>query len=201
MYVTLFKPAFDFMAALILLIILSPILIVVVLLLGVANKGKVFFIQERPGKDERIFKLIKFKTMNDDRDENGNLAADDKRLTRIGEIVRKTSLDELPQMINIIKGDMSFIGPRPWLVEYLPLYSGQQRKRHHVKPGITGWAQVNGRNLVSWERRFEYDLYYVSHISFWLDIKIIILTIYNIFTARGISGEGVVTMEKFKGNK
>ena len=182
-----------------LLIVSSPILLVVIILLAVANKGKVFFIQPRPGKNEQIFNAIKFKTMNDEKDDQGILLPDDQRLTWVGKIVRKTSIDEIPQLINILKGDMSLIGPRPWLVEYLPLYNNYQRRRHKVKPGITGWAQVNGRNMLGWDDRFKHDIYYVEHISFGLDLKIFFLTIWNIVTAKGISGDGHVTMEKFGG--
>ena len=166
-----------------------------------SNRGKVFFIQPRPGKDEKIFNLIKFKTMNDLRDDSGVLLPDSDRLTWAGKLVRKLSFDELPQLINVIKGDMSLIGPRPWLVEYLPLYNNYQQRRHEVKPGITGWAQVNGRNAVSWADRFDYDVYYVDHISFGLDVKIFFITIWKILKGEGISGEGVVTMEKFDGTE
>ncbi len=159
-----------------------------------------WFIQKRPGYNERIFNVIKFKTMNDDRDEHGNLLPDERRLTTIGNLIRKTSMDELPQLVNVLKGDMSFVGPRPLLVEYLPLYSTAQRKRHSVKPGITGWAQVNGRNAILWQKRFEYDIWYVDHISFMLDMKILTMTILKVFKAEGISGEGSVTMKKFSGN-
>jgi lipopolysaccharide/colanic/teichoic acid biosynthesis glycosyltransferase len=170
-------------------------------LLFFSNKGKVFFVQPRPGKNENIFYVIKFKTMNDNVDEKGHLLPDSERLTKIGKIVRKISFDELPQLFNVIKGDMSLIGPRPWLVEYLPLYNDFQRRRHEVKPGITGWAQVNGRNALSWDKRFNYDVYYVDHISFVLDIKIFLMTIWNIIIGRGISGEGSATMEKFNGTE
>lgn len=175
-------------------------MVIVIILLLVFQKGQVFFIQQRPGKNERLFNVIKFKTMTDKRGENGNLLPDKDRLTWIGSFIRKTSLDELPQLINILKGDMSFIGPRPWLVEYLPLYNAEQRRRHEVRPGISGWAQVNGRNAISWKQRFEYDLYYVDNQSFWLDLKIIFLTIKKVFVAEGIAAEGSATMEKFKGN-
>ena len=201
MYRKFLKPLIDFFTALVLLLLAAPVLLLSGLLLFVANDGKVFFIQPRPGKREKIFKLIKFKTMTDEKDETGLLLPDEQRLTPVGKFVRKTSIDELPQLINILKGDMSLIGPRPWLEEYLPLYNDYQRKRHQVKPGITGWAQVNGRNLLDWKRRFDYDIYYVDHLSFWLDLKIMMLTIWNILHARGISGEGSVTMEKFTGNE
>jgi undecaprenyl phosphate N,N'-diacetylbacillosamine 1-phosphate transferase len=195
-----FKPTVDFILAAIFCVILAPFALLAVLLLTIANRGEIFYIQARPGKDERLFNLIKFKTMNDRRDENGELLPDDQRLTWAGKVIRKTSLDELPQLINVLKGEMSLIGPRPWLTEYLPLYSSEQRRRHAVKPGITGWAQVNGRNAVSWQERFNYDLYYVDHLSFSLDLKILMLTIWKILRADGISGEGTMTMKKFQGH-
>ncbi|MGM0582572.1 MAG: sugar transferase [Bacteroidota bacterium] len=200
MYRKLIKPFFDRLTALIALIIASPIFLTVSFLLAVFQNGKVFFTQKRPGLNEKIFLLIKFKTMRDDKDEHGEPLPDEQRLTWIGKIVRKTSMDEIPQLLNIIRGDMSFIGPRPLLVEYLPLYSKEQSKRHLVTPGITGWAQINGRNTISWQKKFEYDVWYVEHQSFLLDLKIIFLTIFKVFKAEGISGEGVATMEKFKGN-
>lgn len=200
MYSKLIKPFFDFSIALTLLTVASPIILIVMLLLFAFQKGQVFFTQLRPGKGERLFRVIKFKTMTDEKDKTGSLLPDKDRLTWIGNFIRKTSLDELPQLINVLKGDMSFIGPRPWLVEYLPLYNPEQRRRHEVKPGISGWAQVNGRNAISWEQRFQYDLYYVDNQSFWLDLKIIFLTIKKVFVAEGISAEGSATMEKFKGN-
>lgn len=195
------KPSIDFIIALIAFIILLPIFIVVVILLLAANKGKAFFFQLRPGRDGKIFKVIKFKTMNDKKDENGNLLSDERRLTTVGNIIRKTSLDEIPQLLNVIKGDMSLIGPRPLLVDYLPLYNEIQKKRHHVKPGITGWAQVNGRNAISWEQKFEYDIWYVEHLSFLLDVKIFFLTIMKVFKSEGINSATAVTMEKFTGNQ
>jgi lipopolysaccharide/colanic/teichoic acid biosynthesis glycosyltransferase len=170
------------------------------MLLAIVNKGSVWFMQERPGKDGRLFHVIKFKTMNDQRNEKGELLSDEQRLTWIGALIRKTSLDELPQLINVLKGDMSMVGPRPLLTEYLPLYSEEQRRRHEVKPGITGWAQVNGRNSVEWKRRFEYDVYYVDHQSFGFDLKILFLTVLKVFKAEGISSGTSVTMEKFRGN-
>jgi len=197
MYPRIIKPLFDFLLAFFALIISSPILFLVTVLLFFANKGKPFFLQPRPGKREKIFKVIKFKTMTDERDETGNLLPDEDRLTKVGTFVRKTSLDEIPQLINVLKGDMSLIGPRPWLVEYLPMYNEFQRRRHEVRPGITGWAQVNGRNLLSWDDRFKYDVEYVDNISFLLDLKIFFKTIWNILTAKGISGEGTATMERF----
>ena len=201
MYRKIFKPLFDMVLSISLLVLSSPILFVTIILLFIANRGKVFFVQSRPGKCGETFNLIKFKTMNDRRDANGGLLPDADRLTETGKFIRKLSIDELPQLINVIKGDMSLIGPRPWLVEYIPLYSDFQMRRHEVKPGITGWAQVNGRNALSWGKRFEFDVYYVDHLSFGFDLKIFFLTIWNILSGKGISGEGSVTMKKFSGNK
>ncbi len=200
MYKNYLKRTIDFFVALIGLIILSPVFLLVIVGLFFANHGKPFFFQSRPGKGERIFKIVKFKTMNDKRDENGNLLPDAERLTKVGSFVRKTSLDEIPQLINVLKGDMSLIGPRPLLVQYLPLYNDFQKRRHEVRPGITGWAQVNGRNAISWKQKFEYDIWYVDNISLWLDIKILFLTIKKVFVREGISQEGQATMEYFKGN-
>ena len=174
---------------------------IVVLLLFVVNDGKVWFRQARPGRNEKIFSVIKFKTMTDERDANGNLLPDEKRLSGLGKIIRKTSLDELPQLLNVLRGDMSLVGPRPLLIEYLPLYNEEQKRRHLVRPGITGWAQVNGRNTVSWPQKFAFDVWYVDHISFMLDIKILLLTIMKVFKAEGISSTTSVTMEKFHGNR
>lgn len=199
MYKSIVKRFLDILTAIIALVIVSPLFLVVSLLLIVFQHGRIFFIQVRPGYREKLFQVIKFKTMNDKRDSGGNLLPDEQRLTAVGRFVRKTSLDELPQLINVIKGDMSFVGPRPWLVEYLPLYSKEQRRRHEAKPGITGWAQVHGRNRLSWEDRFKYDIYYVDNQSFWLDVKILFLTVFKVFGAEGISKKGHVTMEKFKG--
>ncbi|AJH15301.1 sugar transferase [Myroides profundi] len=201
MYKILFKRTFDFLAVLIGLTLLSPIFMVVVIGLYFANDGKPFFFQARPGKGGKIFKIVKFKTMNDKRDSEGNLLSDAERLTSIGAFVRKTSLDEIPQLINVLKGDMSLIGPRPLLPQYLELYNAEQKRRHEVKPGITGWAQVNGRNAISWERKFELDVYYVDHLSLTLDVKIFFLTIKKVFVREGISQEGEATMEVFKGSK
>lgn len=167
--------------------------------LAIAHKGKVWFIQPRPGIHGRIFRLIKFKTMTDERDHDGNLLPDEARMTRAGKFIRRTSIDELPQLLNVLKGDMSLIGPRPLLVEYLPLYNAGQRRRHEVRPGITGWAQVNGRNALSWNDRFAMDVWYVDHLSFSLDLKILFLTLVKVLRAEGISGEGSVTMKKFTG--
>ena len=189
----------DFLAALTGLFLLSPILIFVTVGLYLANSGKPFFFQLRPGKNERLFKIIKFKTMNEKKDGAGILLPDAERLTTIGQFVRKTSLDEIPQLLNVLKGDMSIVGPRPLLPQYLPLYSEEQKKRHQVKPGITGWAQVNGRNAISWEQKFEYDVWYVTQLSFLLDVKIVLMTVKKVFVREGISQEGQVTMEFFKG--
>ena len=199
MYRKVFKPLIDFVVALVVLVITSPVLLAAVLFLAIANRGRVWFRQPRPGLHGRVFTLIKFKTMTDERDSGGSLLPDEKRLTRVGKFIRKTSIDELPQLLNVLKGDMSLIGPRPLLVEYLPLYNDVQRRRHEVKPGITGWAQIQGRNTVSWVDKFNYDVWYVDHLSFWLDMKIIIMTIVKVFKAEGISAEGSATMKKFDG--
>lgn len=180
-------------------IILLPIFICCIILLAVVNEKNIFFFQQRPGKNEKIFTVIKFKTMNDKRNEHGNLLPDEKRLTAIGKFIRKTSLDEIPQLLNVIKGDMSLVGPRPLLVEYLPLYNRSQKRRHQVKPGITGWAQVNGRNAISWQEKFNYDIWYVDHLSFGLDIKILCLTFAKVFKSEGINAQASATMEKFTG--
>ena len=183
------------------LVVIWPILLIITLWLHFANKGAgAFFAQERPGKGGKVFKVIKFKTMTDERDADGNLLPDADRLTNVGRFVRSTSIDELPQLINVLKGDMALIGPRPLLVQYLPLYSKEQARRHDVRPGITGWAQVNGRNAISWTKKFELDVWYVDHCSFWLDVKIIFLTIKKVFVREGISQEGQATMEFFTGN-
>ncbi|NEV92723.1 sugar transferase [Psychroflexus sp. YR1-1] len=200
MYKPIIKPLFDFLAALIGLLLLSPIFNIVTILLFIANQGKPFFFQKRPGKDEHIFKIIKFKTMNDATDKNGNLLPDEKRLTVVGKFVRKTSLDEIPQLINVLKGDMSLVGPRPLLPEYLALYDQEQKKRHQVKPGITGWAQINGRNAISWEDKFRLDVEYIRNQSFALDLKILFLTIKKVFVSEGINQVGQATAEKFKGD-
>jgi len=200
LYQNFLKPVIDFIVAFIGFLILSPLFLFVLIVLLIANRGKPFFFQSRPGKYEKIFKVIKFKTMNDKKDENGNLLPDAKRLTTAGKIVRKTSLDEIPQLLNVIKGDMSIIGPRPLLVEYLPLYNANQKRRHQVKPGITGWAQVNGRNAISWEQKFDYDVWYVDHLSLVLDIKIFFLTIRKVFKSEGINSATTATMERFIGS-
>jgi len=200
MYKNYVKRLFDFIIALVGLICLSPIFIVVTIGLYFANQGKPFFFQARPGKDERIFKIVKFKTMNDKKDANGNLLPDADRLTPIGAFVRKTSLDEIPQLINVLKGDMSIIGPRPLLPQYLSLYNDEQKKRHNVRPGITGWAQVNGRNAISWQKKFELDVWYVEHVSFLTDCKVFFTTFKKVFISEGISQEGQATAEPFNGN-
>ena len=199
MYKHFIKPLGDFIIALILLIILSPIIVLTAILLLIVNKGKVFFFQQRPGLNSKPFKIIKFKTMRDAFDKEGIPLPDELRLTKVGSIVRSASLDELLQLINVLKGDMSLIGPRPLLMQYLPRYSPEQAKRHYVKPGITGWAQVNGRNAISWEQKFKYDVDYVEKQSFTLDIKILWMTVLNVIQRKGISADGHVTMEEFKG--
>ena len=200
MYKRLIKPILDIFLAAVALLVSSPIFVLLMVLLAIFQQGNVFFVQKRPGKNKKIFSLIKFKTMTDHKDDQGHLLPDEERLTWIGTLVRKTSLDEIPQLINILKGDMSFIGPRPLLMEYLELYDEKQMRRHEVVPGISGWAQVNGRNTLGWPERFEYDVWYVDHQSFWLDLKILVRTVVKVFKAEGISGEGAVTMKKFKGN-
>lgn len=199
MYKHFFKRFFDFIIALIGFIVLSPIFIFVTIGLYFANQGKPFFFQKRPGKNEKIFSIIKFKTMNDKKDANGNLLSDAERLTPIGAFVRKTSLDEIPQLINVLKGDMAIIGPRPLLPQYLPLYSESQKRRHNVRPGITGWAQVNGRNAISWTKKFELDVWYVDHVSFATDVNVFFTTFKKVFKSEGISQEGQATMEAFNG--
>ncbi len=201
MYVHFVKRLIDFIIVFCILMIIWPILLLISIWLHFANKGTgTFFMQERPGKHGKIFKVIKYKTMTDERDENGNLLPDEKRLTKIGKFIRSTSIDELPQLINVLKGDMALIGPRPLLPQYLPLYSKEQARRHEVRPGITGWAQVNGRNAISWTKKFELDVWYVDHCSFLLDLKIIFLTIKKVFVREGISSDTSVTMEAFTGN-
>ena len=201
MYRRYIKRILDFIIALLALILVSPILIVVTIWLHFANKGAgAFFTQERPGKDAKIFKVVKFKTMTDERDENGNLLPDEKRLTRVGRFVRSTSIDELPQFVNVLKGDMSLLGPRPLLVKYLPLYSPEQMRRHEVRPGISGWAQCHGRNAMTWKQKFEYDVWYVDHLTFKVDLQIVMMTIKSVLMREGISQEGSATMEEFDGS-
>ena len=201
MYKNCFKRVIDFCVALGALVCLSPVLLVVTVWLHFANKGAgAFFLQERPGRYGKIFKVVKYKTMTDERDANGKLLPDEQRLTRVGRFVRSTSLDELPQLWNVLKGDMALIGPRPLLVEYLPLYSPEQARRHEVRPGITGWAQCHGRNAISWEQKFEYDVWYVDHVSLMTDLKVIYYTIKTVVKRDGIAHEGSATMEPFKGN-
>lgn len=200
MYRNLLKPLFDFSLALVLILIFSPLIILLIVLLYFFNKKNVFFFQARPGKNEKVFNIIKFKTMTDEKDSSGQLLPDAVRLTKMGKFVRKTSLDELPQLINVLKGDMSFIGPRPLLVHYLPLYNEEQKKRHLIKPGITGWAQVNGRNALSWQQKFIFDVYYVKNQSFLLDLKILLLTVKKVIKSEGINSAGQATTESFKGN-
>ena len=198
MYKHFFKRLIDFSVALIVLVCISPLLLVVTLWLHFANKGGgAFFLQERPGKNGKIFKVIKYKTMTDERDEQGQLLPDDKRLTPVGSFVRSTSIDELPQLFNVLKGDMSLIGPRPLLPQYLALYSPSQARRHEVRPGISGWAQCHGRNAISWTQKFEYDVWYVDHVSFLTDMKVIYYTIKAVLKRDGISAEGQATIEPF----
>jgi general glycosylation pathway protein len=200
MYRHFFKRIIDFCIALTALLVLSPLLLIVTVWLHFANKGAgAFFLQERPGKNGKIFKVIKYKTMTDERDEEGQLLPDEKRLTSVGRFVRSTSIDELPQLFNVLKGDMSLIGPRPLLPQYLTLYSKQQARRHEVRPGISGWAQCHGRNAISWTQKFEYDVWYVDHISFLIDLKVIGYTIKSVLKRDGISGDGQATKEFFNG--
>lgn len=200
MYKNFFKRLFDFIISLIVLICISPILLVVTIWLHFANKGAgAFFFQERPGKDAKIFKVIKFKTMTDERDAEGNLLPDAQRLTKVGRFVRSTSIDELPQLINVLKGDMALIGPRPLLVKYLPLYSPEQARRHEVRPGISGWAQCHGRNAISWTEKFKLDVWYVDHCTLWTDIKVIWITIMKVLKRADISNDAAATMPPFDG--
>lgn len=201
MYKIFFKRVLDVLISVLGLMLLSPFFIIVLLLLIINNNGKPFFFQKRPGKNERIFEVIKFKTMNDRKDTNGNFLPDSERLTKVGEFIRKTSLDEIPQLINVLKGDMSLIGPRPLLPDYLDLYNEDQKKRHNVKPGITGWAQVNGRNTISWVKKFEYDVWYVENQSFLLDLKIFFKTFLKVFKSEGINEQGQATTTPFLGNE
>lgn len=201
MYKRILKRTFDFLAALSAFFILSPVFIITTVVLTILNNGTPFFFQSRPGLNEKVFKIFKFKTMNDRKDERGELLPDSERLTAFGQVVRKASIDEIPQLLNVLKGDMSLVGPRPLLVEYLPLYNSEQKKRHNVKPGITGWAQVNGRNAIDWQQKFVFDVWYVNNLSFGLDLKIILLTIAKVLKPQGINASNAATMEKFKGNR
>ncbi len=195
------KRLLDVVLSALALAVLFPVLLVLTVLGAWKMKGNPFFTQERPGRNEKIFRLIKFRSMTCEKDRDGNLLPDEQRLTRYGRLLRSTSLDELPELINILKGDMSIVGPRPLLVKYLPLYNAEQRRRHDIRPGLTGWAQVNGRNTVTWEQKFRYDVWYVGNVSFWLDVKIIFLTIKKVFCREGISSATAETMEEFRGAK
>jgi undecaprenyl phosphate N,N'-diacetylbacillosamine 1-phosphate transferase len=200
-YRHIIKPIFDKIFAIIILLIMSPFILLIMALLFIANRGGVFFIQTRPGLNAKPFSIIKLKTMRDDYDKNGNLLPDDQRLTKVGKFVRSCSLDELLQLLNVLKGEMSLIGPRPLLMKYLPLYTEEQARRHLVKPGISGWAQVNGRNTISWEEKFKLDSYYVDNYSFFLDLKIFMMTIKNIILRIGINSAPSITMNEFKGTE
>ena len=199
MYKTFFKPLLDKLLALVLLFLLSPVLLFTAIAIYLKMGRPIFFRQDRPGKDEKIFSIYKFRTMSDEKDENGELLSDELRLAGLGQKIRSLSIDELPQLFNVLKGEMSFIGPRPLLIEYLPIYTETQKKRHEVAPGISGWAQVNGRNAISWKQKFEYDVWYTNNISFMLDLKIVGMTIQKVFMRKDISGEKHVTSEKFNG--
>lgn len=201
MYANYFKRLLDFVLSLMALLVLLPVLLILTVLGAIKMKGNPFFTQKRPGKDERIFKLIKFRTMTCEKDANGNLLPDAQRLTPYGKFLRSTSLDELPELLNILKGDMSIVGPRPLLVKYLHLYNEEQKHRHDVLPGLTGWAQANGRNALTWEEKFRLDVWYAQNLSLWLDVKTVLLTIKKVFCREGISSETAVTMEEFKGTK
>ncbi|NOZ48404.1 MAG: sugar transferase [Chlorobi bacterium] len=202
MYKLVIKQVIDFLLALMGFLLLSPIFIIISIILLYSNRGKLFFFQQRPGKNEKLFKIIKFRTMNDKKDKHGNLLPDVERITKIGEFIRKNSLDEIPQLLNVIKGDMSIVGPRPLLDFYLPLYNKYQAQRHNVKPGITGWAQVNGRNAITWNKKFEYDVYYVNNLSFQLDIKILFKTIKKVLFKEGVNNDDKnFTMPYFTGNE
>ena len=200
-YRSFFKPTIDIVSSFVMLILFLPIFIALLVILLIANNGKVFFIQKRPGYHDKLFGIIKFKTMNDNKDANGDLLPNHQRITRVGNFMRKTSLDELPQLINVLKGDISLIGPRPLLPEYLPLYNENQKRRHDIKPGITGWAQVNGRNAISWEQKFDYDITYVENCSFLLDVKIVFLTFQKLIKPVDINAGEKQTMSRFTGSK
>ena len=201
MYKTLVKPIGDFVTALFIVVLLLPVFLITTIVLAVVNKGNPFFVQRRPGKNERIFSIYKFRTMSNATDAQGNLLPDAARLTTFGKLVRSSSIDEIPQLINVLIGDMSLVGPRPLLPQYLPLYTPEQRKRHLVKPGITGWAQVNGRNAISWEKKFEMDVYYAERLNFALDLKILLHTFLKVVGRKDINTEGTVTTEPFKGTE
>ncbi len=200
MYVKLFKPLLDFMLSLIALIVFSPLFVIVYVVLWIGLKGNPLFFQIRPGYKTQPFKIIKFRTMTNERDANGELLPDEQRLTALGKFVRKTSLDEIPQLINVLKGDVSLIGPRPLLEKYIPLYNKEQSRRHEVKPGITGWAQVNGRNDISWTRKFELDIEYVDNISLWLDLKVLVMTVVKVYRSEGVNKENHVITDAFDGS-
>ena len=200
-YRNFIKPLADFTIAILGALLLSPVFLIAAICLFISNRGNIFFLQERPRENGKVFTIVKFKTMNDDTDAHGNLLPDSQRLTKVGSIVRKASLDEIPQLLNVLKGEMSLVGPRPLLIEYLPLYNDDQMRRHEVKPGITGWAQVNGRNAISWEEKFKLDVWYVDNQSFWLDMKILWLTIRKVLVREGINQDGQATMEPFKGSE
>ena len=200
MYKHFFKRLFDFLISFVALLLIGWLLVIMAIWLHFANKGAgAFFTQDRPGKDGKIFKVIKFKTMTDERDKDGKLLPDEKRLTKIGRVIRSTSIDELPQLINVFKGDMALIGPRPLLPKYLPLYSPEQARRHEVRPGITGWAQVHGRNTITWAEKFKLDVWYVDHLTLWIDIKVIAMTVVNVLARKDINNENSVTMYPFDG--
>ena len=200
MYRQVIKPLLDILSATLMFLILLPVFLLVTVLLALSLGGNPFFFQRRPGKNERIFTILKFRTMNNQRDQYGELLADEKRLTPLGRLIRTTSLDEIPQLLNVMKGNMSLVGPRPLLPEYLSLYNEEQKKRHNVRPGITGWSQVNGRNVISWNEKLALDVWYVEHISFMLDIRILAKTIIKVFKREGITAEGQSTTTRFKGN-
>jgi len=201
MYKIILKPSIDFFGALILLVVISPILVITSVLIYIKMGKPIFFRQQRPGLNEKIFSIYKFRTMTNDSDKYGNLLPDNQRLKGLGAKIRSLSIDELPQLFNVLKGEMSFVGPRPLLVEYLSLYNEEQKKRHYVKPGISGWAQVNGRNTISWKQKFEYDIWYVNNQSFFLDIKILWMTLLKVVKRSDISSSASITMEKFEGSK
>ena len=199
MYKGFFKRFLDFLIALILLVIVLPLFLLLIVFLAIANQGKPFFFQRRPGKNEKVFSIVKFKTMNDKKDKSGNLLPDKDRITSVGNFVRKSSLDEIPQLINVLKGEMSLVGPRPLIIEYLPIYNKEQKRRHDVRPGITGWAQVNGRNSITWNQKFKYDVYYVDNLSLTMDVKILWLTAKKVFQRQDVNLSEDLTSEYFNG--